>query len=50
MAPETLPPYPQYREKADIWSCGIVLHLIVTGGAFPFRGRNEKELFLKIKR
>ena len=48
MSPELLPPYPQYREEADIWSCGVVLYLMAKE-TFPFRGNNEKELFYRIK-
>ena len=48
MAPEMLPPS-KYNEKADIWSCGVVMYLLITK-IFPFRGRTEKELFSKIRK
>lgn len=49
MSPELLPPLTKYNETTDIWSCGVVLHLMITG-SFPFACKNEKDLFMKIKK
>lgn len=37
-----------YTEKADIWSCGI-LTLIMLTGAFPYSGKNKEVIKEKIK-
>ena len=36
-----------YNEKCDLWSCGIILYILLCG-APPFYGKNEKEIFKKI--
>lgn len=41
-SPEMLRGIP-YTKSVDIWSCGILLYLMVTG-VFPFNGTNQKEL------
>ena len=43
MSPEILPPMPKYNEKSDIWSCGVLLYVLIYG-KFPFYGATEKEL------
>ena len=36
-----------YNEKCDLWSCGIILYLFLTG-KFPFFGKTENEIIEKI--
>ena len=36
-----------YNEKCDLWSCGIILYILLCGSP-PFYGKNEKELFQRI--
>ena len=36
-----------YNEKCDLWSCGIILYILLCGSP-PFYGKNEKEIFSKI--
>ena len=45
IAPEVL--QNGYNEKCDLWSCGIILYILLSG-APPFYGKNEKEIFNKI--
>lgn len=47
MAPEVLEK--NYNEKCDIWSCGVVLYMLLSG-KLPFEGHNEEVLIKKIKR
>ena len=36
-----------YNEKCDIWSCGIIFYLLLSGN-FPFSGKTENEIIEKI--
>ena len=45
IAPEVLEE--QYDEKCDIWSCGIIIYILLCGYP-PFSGRNEKEILKKV--
>ena len=45
MAPEVI--YGTYNEKCDVWSCGVILYMLLCGVP-PFFSLNEKELKKKI--
>ncbi len=36
-----------YNEKCDIWSCGVILYVLLTG-TYPFNGKNDQEISKKI--
>ncbi len=46
IAPEVL--NKKYNEKCDIWSCGVILYILLCGNV-PFNGRDEREIIQKIK-
>lgn len=37
-----------YNEKCDVWSCGIILYILLCGYP-PFTGHNEEEILKKVK-
>ena len=45
VAPEVLKE--AYNEKCDVWSCGIILYILLTGRP-PYTGRNEKEILAAV--
>jgi serine/threonine-protein kinase HSL1, negative regulator of Swe1 kinase len=49
MAPEIVSKKEYMGGPADIWSCGVVLFVILTGN-FPFKCIDEKGLFKKIQK
>ena len=38
-----------YDSKCDIWSCGVILYVFLYGFP-PFNGRNDEEIFQKIRK
>lgn len=38
-----------YDEKCDVWSCGIIMYMLLTG-TVPFTGKTSKEILNKIKK
>ena len=46
MAPEVL--IGKYNEKCDVWSCGVILYIMLSGKP-PFFSQDEEELKAKIK-
>ncbi len=46
IAPEVL--FEKYDEKCDVWSCGIIMYIILCGYP-PFNGENDSEILAKIK-
>lgn len=46
IAPEVL--FEKYDEKCDVWSCGIIMYILLCGYP-PFNGDNDNEILSKIK-
>ena len=47
MSPEVL--QGNYNELCDIWSCGVILYIILCGYP-PFQGNNDKEIYQSIQK
>ena len=47
IAPEVLSR--NYTEKCDLWSCGVIMYILLTGRP-PFGGSNDEEIISRIKR
>ena len=47
MAPEVVQDNPIYGSKCDIWSIGVLTHVLLSG-FFPIKGENEYEIKEKI--
>jgi calcium-dependent protein kinase len=46
IAPEVL--NKKYNEKCDIWSCGVIMYIILSGVP-PFNGANDQEIMKNVK-
>ena len=38
----------EYTEKTDVWSCGIVCYMLLSGGRLPFDAEKKKDILFKI--
>jgi len=47
IAPEVLKK--DYNQKCDIWSCGVILFILLSGSP-PFYGRNENEILSRVQK
>ncbi len=47
IAPEVLKR--KYDEKCDIWSCGVILYILISGYP-PFNGANDKIIMEKVQK
>jgi len=45
MAPEVIKS--NYNEKCDLWSCGVIMFILLSGTA-PFPGKNEQDILSRI--
>jgi MAP/microtubule affinity-regulating kinase len=49
MSPEIVSNRDYWGNAADVWACGVILFLLLTG-TLPFKSGSEKELFRKIQK
>ncbi len=47
MSPEIVAKKEYLGPAADVWACGVILFVLLTGSV-PFKGTTEKDLFRKI--
>jgi calcium-dependent protein kinase len=47
ISPEVLSKNRNYSEKCDVWSCGIIMYILLTGLP-PFNGDSDEEIMQKI--
>lgn len=48
MAPEVISGI-SYDQRADIWSLGVTLYNLLTGGKLPFQGNSKQNILEKIE-
>ena len=46
IAPEVI--LRKYNEKCDLWSCGVIMYILLTGRP-PFPGKSDEEILSKVK-
>jgi|LakMenE18May11ns_1017448.scaffolds.fasta_scaffold9806613_2 MAP/microtubule affinity-regulating kinase len=49
MSPEIVSKRDYWGPAADVWACGVILFMMMTGN-LPFKSQNEKDLFKKIQK
>jgi len=49
VAPEILPKHPQYGPECDLWSCGVLMYVLLSG-RLPFKARCENDALRLIAR
>jgi calcium-dependent protein kinase len=47
IAPEVLKA--SYNEKCDLWSCGVIMYLLLSGRV-PFNGKDDEEIFKNVRK
>ena len=40
--------HPEYNEKCDVWSIGVITYIMICGYP-PFNGDNNHEIMLRVK-
>jgi len=45
IAPEVL--RENYNEKCDLWSCGVIFYILISGLP-PFNGKNDEQILKKV--